>query len=742
MKLIYKVILCCCVTIPLAAQEKTDTTKTSYLEEVIISANKIAEPRKYVAQQVTIISPATIKNLNAQTAADLIQNSGQVGMQRSQQGGGSPIIRGFEASRVVLMIDGVRMNNAIYRGGHLQNIITMDNNVLDRAEILFGPSSTVYGSDALGGVVHFYTRNPQLSADTKLNISGNTFVRFGSANNEKTGHLDFNIGGKKFASLTSFTRSDFGDLRMGKKINKALGEEYWVRNTYAQRAADNSGDVLVDNADPYTQKFSGYKQYDFLQKFLFKQSDRIQHVLNFQYSTSSNIPRYDRLTDAQGPGLRSAEWYYGPQDRLLVSYQFKLTDLGKLADGLTTTASYQDIEESRNDRRFNSNNLNHRTENIKVGALTIDLQKKIKSNQLRYGFDSQFNNLTSTAYRENISSGAITTIDTRYPDGNNTMNYWALYATHTLPLNDKWTLNDGVRVGGSSLSSTFVDKSFFPFPYDNIKQNNTYASGNIGIIYSPTSWKFSLLTSTGFRVPNIDDFAKVFESVQGSPTTTGTLVVPNPDLGPEKTVNGDLSVTKFFGSRARLEGTLFATNFFDAIVTLPTTFNGQPTVSYNGFPANVVSSQNANKAYIYGYSVSGHFELISKLNLTASYNYTHGRAKNDNSPETPLDHIAPTFGRVGLSYTTLKLHTELFSNFNGWKRLDNYSSSGEDNLQYATTEGMPSWYTINIRASYTINNVFSLQAGVDNIMDLQYRQFASGINSPGRNIFGTLRVRF
>ena len=724
------------------SQQKSDTTKTSYLDEVIISANKIAEPRRFVAQQVEVISSTTGKNLNAQTAADLIQNSGQVAMQRSQQGGGSPIIRGFEASRVLLVIDGVRMNNAIYRSGHLQNIITMDNNVLDRAEILFGPSSTVYGSDALGGVVHFFTRNPEPATEDKVNISGSTFVRFGSVNNEKTSHIDFNIGGKRFASLSSFTMSDFGDLRMGERINKSLGEEYWVRYQYTERAADNSSDVLVQNNDPYVQKFSGYKQYDLLQKFLFKQSYRVEHLINFQFSTSSNIPRYDRLTDAQGTGLRSAQWYYGPQERMLMSIQSKVTDLGKMADILRVTASIQNIKESRHDRRFNNNNLNHRAEKINVGGLTIDFQKKIKVNQLRYGFDGQFNSLSSTAFRENISSGAITPIDTRYPDGDNTLNYWALYATHTITLKDKWTLTDGIRVGGSSLRSTFIDKTFFPFPYDDIKQNNTYASGNLGIIYSPTSWKFSFMTSTGYRVPNIDDLAKVFESVLGSATTPGILVVPNPDLVAEKTINGDLSITKFLGSNARLEGTLFATNFFDAIVTKPSTLNGQSTITYNGFPADVVSSQNAGKAYIYGYSVSGSFELINNLRLTASYNYTHGRVKNEAAPETPLDHIPPTFGRIGISYTKAHFFAELFSNFNGWKRVGNYSSSGEDNLQYATPEGMPSWYTINARASYTLNKVFTFQAGVDNVMDLQYRQFASGINSPGRNIFATLRVRF
>jgi hemoglobin/transferrin/lactoferrin receptor protein len=248
--------------------------------------------------------------------------------------------------------------------------------------------------------------------------------------------------------------------------------------------------------------------------------------------------------------------------------------------------------------------------------------------------------------------------------------------------------------------------------------------------------------STGYRVPNIDDLAKVFESVAGSSSTNGTLVVPNPDLQPEKTLNGDLAITKFFGEKARLEGVVFATDFFDAIVTRPSTFNGQSVITYNGFPANVVSSQNAGRAYIIGYSLSGRADISDRWALTAAYNYTRGRVKNEDGPETPLDHIPPAFGRAGLSYAHQAWRGELFSNFNGWKRLRNYSSSGEDNLQYATPEGMPSWYTINVRIGFDVNKWLTLQAGVDNMLDLQYRLFASGINAPGRNIFGTLRVNF
>ncbi len=722
--------------------EKQDTIKTSYLEEIVISANKIPEQRRTVAQQIKIITPSMIKNYNAQTTADLLQNTGVVAMQRSQQGGGSPMIRGFEASRVLLMIDGVRMNNLIYRAGHLQNAITLDNNMLDHAEVLFGPSSTVYGSDALGGVVHFYTRNPELSQEKKYLVSGNAFSRFGSVNNETTTHIDFNVSGSKFGSLTSFTYSDFGDLIMGKKTNPSLDTVFGLRPYFAARKADNSGDTLIANSNKYLQKFSGYHQYDWLQKFLFKPNEKTEHLWNIQYSTSSTIPRYDRLTDPQGAGLRSAEWYYGPQKRFLFSHQTKINGLGAFADALVATASYQSIEESRNDRRFNSNNFNHRAENVNVYALTVDLQRTRASNKLRYGFDSQFNTLVSTAFRQNISTQAITPLDTRYPDGNNAMSFWAVYATHTLEINDRWILNDGIRLGGSTLNSTFVDQSFFAFPFNEIRQKNLVGSGNLGIIFTPTSWKFSLMTSSGYRAPNIDDLAKVFESVVGSASTTGMLVVPNPDLKPEKTINGDFGVTKFFGEKVRLEGVFFATRFFDAIAVRPSTFNGQSTVTYNGFPANVVSSQNVDNAYLYGWNAQARAELSSHLTFSASYNYTYGRVKVNGEPSTPLDHIPPQFGRVGISYLSQKLKGELFSNFSGKKFLRDYSNSGEDNLQYAPVAGMPSWFTINCRLSYDFKKHFTIQAGVDNLLDLQYRTFASGINSPGRNVFATFRVKF
>jgi hemoglobin/transferrin/lactoferrin receptor protein len=98
--------------------------------------------------------------------------------------------------------------------------------------------------------------------------------------------------------------------------------------------------------------------------------------------------------------------------------------------------------------------------------------------------------------------------------------------------------------------------------------------------------------------------------------------------------------------------------------------------------------------------------------------------------------------RLQLSYNYKNFSSDFFINYNGWKKLKNYNLSGEDNEQYAPQEGMPAWFTVNFRASYKIYEMFTLQAGVDNIFDTQYRTFASGINAPGRNIFASVRFQF
>jgi hemoglobin/transferrin/lactoferrin receptor protein len=706
------------------------------LNEVIISTSKFEETRRTVPQDIQVITPLQIRYAQAQTTADLLSNTAGVFVQRSQMGGGSPVLRGFEASRILLVIDGVRMNNLIYRSGHLQNVITTDNNSLERVEVLFGPGSTMYGSDALGGVIHLYTRNPAFSDSTgSLNTHGNAFTRWGSVNSEKMGHLDFNIGGRRWASFTSITFSDFGDIKGGSNANPFYASPYGERAFYADRI--NGRDTLVKNKDRYRQVQSAYSQYDLLQKISFRQSDRLMHTLNLQFSNSSDVPRYDRLTDADGNGgLRFAEWYYGPQTRFMGAYHLLLKTPFSYFGQVKATASYQWVEESRYTRRFGNDVRSERTEQVNVGAITIDFLHLGDRHRMNLGTDVQMNNLSSTAQNRNIATGGITPVDTRYPDGDNNMTTFSLYMSESWTLAPGLTLTDGFRIGYSSLRSNFRDTTFFRFPFNEVSQNNLVYSGSIGLVHVPTDdLKFSALFSTGFRVPNVDDLAKVFES------GAGTIVVPNEKIDPEQTWTGEIGITKVYDGRSSWENILFYTRFLDAIVVGDFSYQGRDSIIYDGQLSRVVAAQNTGEAYVYGFTSSYRARLLEDFRISLQASYTYGRIKTDSS-DTPLDHIPPFVLRMGLEYTHGSFRSDFFVMYNGWKRLKDYNLNGEDNLQYATPDGMPAWMTLNWRVSYKAPKNITIEAGIDNLLDTQYRVFASGINGPGRNLFGVLRYSF
>ena len=718
-----------------AQAQLADTSKLSTinLNEFVISGNKFEENKKNISQPIQVIGQKEIEWTMPQTAAVLLEQSGNVFVQKSQMGGGSPVVRGFEASRVLLVIDGVRMNNAIYRAGHLQNAITVDPNLLDRVEILYGPASTLYGSDALGGVIVFNTKQPMLGLNGKTKIAANAMTRYSSAYSEYTGHFDFNIGFKKFASLTSVSYSSFGDLRQGNNRNPFYGS-FGMRKEYVERI--NGVDSILQNNDSNIQKQSGYDQIDILQKLLFRQNDHVTHTLNLQYSTSSDIPRYDRLTDVRNGKLRFAEWYYGPQERLMAAYQLNAKDLSGFFDDIRLGLSHQAIEESRIQRDRGKNERQSRIENVGVTAYNLDARKLFGRHELTIGTDGQYNKVRSTAHATDITNGLESPIDTRYPNGGSNMFYGALYAQHFFKIiENKLVLNDGIRLNYVSLRSRFDDTAFFPFPFREASQSNVAWSGNLGLVYMPAPrWRFALNGSTGFRSPNVDDIAKVFESAGGE-----QLVVPNPNLKPEYTYNLDLGITYVVTDRVKVEATGFYTWFKNAIVMDRFQLNGQDSVLYGGSMTAVVANQNKARAYLYGFNASITAELLSNVTFYSTINHVYGRYFDQNEQRFPLDHIPPTFGKTSLKYTPGKFNAEFFVLYNGWKHIEEYNPSGEDNQQYATVHGMPAWYTLNLRAGYRLNRHFGLEMALENLLDYNYRAFASGISAPGRNFVLTLR---
>ena len=706
------------------------------LEEVVISANKFNEKRKDVVQKIQVIRTSDLQNMNQSSTADVMTNTGNILVQKSQQGGGSPVIRGFETNKVLMVIDGIRMNNAIYRGGHIQNIITLDNAVMEKVEVTFGPGSVVYGSDALGGVMSFYTRNPVLAKDSsKIRVKANGYLRETTANSGYSRHADVSVGGRRFGSLTSLTLSNFGDLRQGAQRNPEYGN-LGARPWYVKQV--NGVDSLIANADSNLQIGSSYTQYDLLQKFLFQQDSTTCHIINVQFSNSGNVNRYDRLTQTKDGMPRFGSWYYGPQKRLLTSYTLNLSKVKKFYDHARIIAAYQQIEESRIDRRYKKNIENHRIENLNIYSFNMDFDKKIKRNEFRYGLDAYYNDVQSNAFTKDLLMDTLGVLDTRYPDGGSSMKSIAAYLTHTWEISEKLIFNEGIRYTRVNLQSKFINKDFFPFPYNSVNQDNNAVNGNLGVIYMPTtSFRFNAGVSSGYRAPNVDDLSKVFESQKGS------IIVPNPNLKPEYTYTSEIGISQSIDKRILVGANAYHTNYINAISVQNGKFDGKDSIMYQGELSQVQTTSNSAKAYIYGFEGSLSGNLNKNLTVFATINYTYGRIAID-STDIPLDHIPPVFGKINFNLHVKKFTADFFIYYNGWKKIADYSQSGEDNQSNgnALATGMPSWYTTNLRLTYRFNKFASLQVACENIFDQNYRQFASNISAAGRNFICTLRGNF
>ncbi len=712
--------------------------KAIELEELVIGVSKTEERRAEISNQIDLIKPEEIQLNNPQTSADLLTQTGNVYIQKSQMGGGSPVIRGFEANKVLIAVDGVKLNNAIYRGGHLQNVITIDPGILERAEVVYGPGSLIYGSDAIGGVMHFVTKNPRFSKDGGFSIEGNAMLRMASANNEKTAHIDVSSSFGKWASLSSISFSDFDDLMIGKKRSDEEGTwgqlPYWV-------TTQNGYDESIENTNPNVLRGTAYHQLDILQKIIYKPNEQHRFTLNAQYSTSSEIPRFDRLNDlvegdaATRPQPKWTRWSYGPQNRLLASLQHRFTSNDHLAfNNLTTTLAYQKIDEDRIKRKFAGDQTVHNEEDVSVFSLNSDAQKSLnEKNQIQYGIEYTHNIVGSDAYSTQEGLRLEPYVLTRYPDEGGTMTTASAYVRHKMTWNGKLSFSDGLRFSFNRLTADFSDE--VNIPEKSFRGNFNALTGAVGLTYRLTKdTRLTANTGTGFRAPNIDDSGKFFDPQDGM------LVVPNFNIKPEYVLNADLGIQHKIAHIAQIQVDAFYNYLFNAIVRRATTLNGKDSLVFDGLNSKVFSNQNAGKAVVFGFSAQVDINFSKYLLGYVNHNFTKGR---DLTEEVPLGHIPPQFGEVGFRWKHPKVEASAYIRYNGTKPEEFYSPFGEDKESEALNElYTPAWNTLNFKFNYPVSKYISVSGGVENILDTHYKPFSSGISGSGRNFILALRSSF
>lgn len=708
-------------------------SNTEGLQEIVISASKFEQNRKDIPQKIISLNTENIQFTNPQTSADLLETTGQVYVQKSQMGGGSPMIRGFSTNRLLITVDGVRMNNAIFRGGNLQNVIAIDPFSVQNTEVTLGAGSVIYGSDAIGGVMSFYTQKPQLSYTDSLLVKSNVVARYASASNENTGHFDVNLGYKKWAFVTSASYTDFGDLKMGKH-----GPEDYLRTEYV--VTDNEGDRVEENDDQLLQKYSGYNQLNLMQKVRYEPLENLSFDLGLFYTTSSNIPRYDRLIRYRNETLRSAEWNYGPQNWFMSNLQVtKLSSNSNLYDKIKATMAYQNFEESRMDRDFQSSVRNVREEDVDAYSFNLDLEKTISSKmQFFYGFEYVYNKVSSSGSEENIETDFVTPTVSRYPNGA-TWQSAAVYSSIKYKPNSKFIFQSGLRFNHVSSKADFTENNkYLNLPFSVSNNDAGALTGTAGISWSPNSimqWKVH--ASSAFRAPNIDDIGKVFDSEPGS------VVVPNENLRPEYAYGGEVGLKLNFDDNLILDLNTYYTYLDNALVRRDYNLNGETEIMYDGELSNVQAIQNASKAWIYGFEVGLKYSISKQLSLTSQYNIIGG-TEEDEGIEVPIRHVAPYFGNTHLTWSKKKLKLDAFANYNNELSYNQLAPSEiEKDYIYALDSNgnpyAPAWYTINFRSQYQLFKSTSVSASVENITNQRYKTYSSGIAAAGLNVILALK---
>lgn len=703
------------------------------LDEVVVSATRWRENSRFSPVSIASISPREMQLQNPQTAADLLGLSDQVFIQKSQQGGGSPMIRGYSTSRLMYSVDGVRMNNAIFRQGNLQNVISLDPWAIENTEVLFGPGAVLYGSDAIGGVMSFQTLQPQLAISDSLLITGKAISRYANASQERSGHFDVNIGGQKWAAVTSVSQYHFDHLRQGRH-----GPDDYLRPFVVQRI--DSLDRQIRQEDPLLQKPSGYRQSNVMQKVLFRPNQHWEFQYAFHWSETSEYGRYDRH-QRQRDGLpRHARWDFGPQQWMMNHFSLSHQQSQGLYDQMKVSLAQQFFGESRITRNWQDPIEREQEERVQAYSANVDWVKNLGERQsLFYGVEYVLNQVASTAQSRNILNGEGFSAATRYPQAD-----WyssGAYLQYEFRQSPRLTWQSGLRYSLFGLEADFRNP-IYNLPFSEASLQEGALTGSLGAVYRPGGdWLLKANFGTGFRAPNVDDIGKVFDSEPGAVT------VPNPALKAEYAYNLDLGLAKVIGGRLKLEASLYYSILDQAMVRRNSQLNGRDSLLYEGVLSQVQSIQNAAEARRYGLQAGLELQLPAGFSLSSRINWQEGSDELDDGSLSPPRHAAPLFGATRLHYRQGALHLQLYALYQAERRHEDLSIEEQSKTEIYALDAQgrsfaPAWYTLNFKMQYRFSRLWSLTAGLENITDQRYRPYSSGLSGPGRNFILALRADF
>lgn len=677
-------------------------------DDIVVTANRLEEKAYEIPAMISIISAVDVKEKTIAQTPELLRDAAGVNVQKTNQGGGSPIIRGLKSNRLLLMVDGIRMNNSTYRGGNFQYLNTIDAELVERIEVVHGPNAVMYGSDALGGVVHAISKKPDISPDNT--ITGAVNSQISTADETKTINGNLVVSHPGWAAMVSGGYKNFGNVRRGDNGGRLLMQRL-------------SNDSRTSRTLSKVQAPNNYWAYDFNSLVRIRPDDKSQIITGYQRNRQIDVPRYD-VIETQTDSLR----LFSPQERDLLYLRYFRQTEALLYDNISTTISWHRQSERR--RRIRKGGQIESVDRFGVNTLGFSTQlNNIISdrNRLNYGMDVYFDYISSASFQQQINTNARTPSAPLFPDGSMFIQHgW--YIQNSWTPTSSWKISPGIRYSGFRLRAPFSTDPSLPVQFGTLKQSTRALTGSLGIKYALIR-QINMVgnLAQGFRTPNMDDASKL------GPGKGGTIYeVPNPDLKPERSisVDGGLKVKSKY-----LEGDLigFYNRINDVLIRTPVTLNGSPVIVDQGDTLSVFHKENAGQAMTAGFDINARIILNNRYNIRGRINYTYGQNISDNEP---LSGIPPVSGFVEAERSGEFLTAHISFRFaQSQTRL-----SSEDKIDLRIPEGgTPGWQVFNIQISRTLNERLSFSLALNNITDRNYREHLSGLNAPGRNIILSLR---
>ncbi|MBL8858087.1 MAG: TonB-dependent receptor [Planctomycetes bacterium] len=686
--------------------------------ETIVTAPRMSANESRSAATVTILTGEDIARTGERSLPRAIAKAAGIGiwMQETNLGGGAPILRGLVGEKILIVIDGVRINDATTRLGPNQSLNTIDPAIIERVEIVRGPSAVQYGSDAMGGTILLYTRQ---RAPGSVNLRGVEDApqvgldgTYSSSSNGSRGSLSIADSARRDGWILIGSLENWNELR--------------------------SGDGTIDN--------TGYGGNAVFGSWIHALDDERSLRLTGRIHRDFDVPRTDRLNVGFGQTQpSSAEFLFTLQDSTAATLTYDDRHANVIADRMQARFFLREYTEERRQRNSGSTQRRFEVDDTRGYGFGIDLQKLLgESHLLTYGIDLEVDEVQSSRTNVNITTGIATPGQPGFAP-NSHYESIGLFAQDEILAFEPFDVTLGARYSRFD----FRFNEFTSGPAGGPKQTGDFDAVTAAIqVARPLSdhLRASGTVSQGFRAPHLDDLAR-------NSTAFGGTELANPDIDPETSVTAELALDYDNGVWSGAVAAYY-TKIDDLI--------GRRLVD-EGVPGTLGDEtylrENTGELDLYGIELAvtrklggADADFAARIGIATQ----QGRQSDDTvNPLTgsatyddvPARRIPPLNGFAALLYSPADS-----SWFVHWAELRLTVADGQRRLNPDDVSdprigaaGTPGWATLSADFGGPLggkDSISSWSVGVHNILDRDYRVHGSGFDAPGIGVVVGLSWNF